>query len=171
MYCTSCGTPVPDDARFCCGCGKPVAGVAAAIADAARARLARHRPVLAVLWAVYSLLRIMAGGAILFAGSAMGMPGFFIHGYRPWGTSFGWPFSGFMLHGLIAGAGVGMLGLGILGLAAGWGLWHQRAWGRILALILGVFALFRIPLGTALGIYTLWVLLPRAAAAEYARPV
>lgn len=170
MYCSHCGSPVPDEARFCGTCGRRVAGLPAASEQVARARLSKHLPVVALLWAIYSLVRILAGGAMLFAGSEMGFPGFLVHGYRPFGFSFlGWPFSGFMLHGLIAGAGLGELGLGALGLAAAWALWHRRGWGRVLALILAVLALFRIPLGTALGIYTLWVLAPRAAAREYAR--
>ncbi len=52
-------------------------------------------------------------------------------------------------------------------LIAAWGLLERRPWGRILALIVGVLALIHIPFGTALGIYTLWVLLP-ASPQEYA---
>ena len=40
--------------------------------------------------------------------------------------------------------------------------------------VLSILALFKIPLGTALGIYTLWVLAPAASEAEWraiARPV
>jgi hypothetical protein len=33
--------------------------------------------------------------------------------------------------------------------------------------VLGVLALIKIPFGTALGIYTLWVLAPRASWAEW----
>jgi len=35
---------------------------------------------------------------------------------------------------------------------------QHRPWARVTALILGVLALFHPPFGTALGIYTLWVL-------------
>jgi predicted nucleic acid-binding Zn ribbon protein len=171
MYCNSCGSPIPDDARFCGRCGKVVASLPTSPAETARARLARHLPALALLWAIYSVLRILAGGAMVFAGSML-MPGFLFTRGRPFAFSFfGWPFSRFMLHGLIAGAGVGVLLLGMAGLAAGWGLWHREGWARVLALILGVLALFHFPLGTALGTYTLWVLVPRDAAAEYGRPV
>lgn len=44
-------------------------------------------------------------------------------------------------------------------LFAGFGLMRHAAWGRILALVLGAINLFNIPIGTALGIYTFWVLL------------
>jgi len=42
---------------------------------------------------------------------------------------------------------------------AGWGLLKRKPWARIVAIILGVLSLPGIPLGTAIGIYTLWVML------------
>ena len=42
---------------------------------------------------------------------------------------------------------------------AGVGLLRRKSWGRILALILAFLALFHVPLGTALGVYSLVVLL------------
>jgi hypothetical protein len=46
------------------------------------------------------------------------------------------------------------------GFLAGHGLLQRGAWARILALILGFLSLFNVPFGTALGVYTFWVLLP-----------
>ncbi|CAN5446689.1 hypothetical protein BH09BAC3_BH09BAC3_32370 [soil metagenome] len=40
---------------------------------------------------------------------------------------------------------------------AGWGLLNSKKWALTLALILGCFKLFSFPIGTALGIYTIWV--------------
>ena len=40
---------------------------------------------------------------------------------------------------------------------AGIGLLYKQPWAMILALILGCFKLFSFPIGTALGIYTIWV--------------
>lgn len=48
---------------------------------------------------------------------------------------------------------------GIPNLLAGVGLLAHKNWARILALILAVFNLFKFPWGTALAIYTFWVLL------------
>jgi hypothetical protein len=63
----------------------------------------------------------------------------------------------------------GMLFLagGILGIIAGWGLLDRQPWARTLAIVLGVINLIHIPFGTALGIYTLWVLLPAESEQEY----
>jgi len=44
------------------------------------------------------------------------------------------------------------------GLLAGFGLLARKNWGRILAIILGCLHLLEVPIGTALGVYTLWVL-------------
>lgn len=59
--------------------------------------------------------------------------------------------------------GVLMVLLALPGLASGYGLLKRRSWGRILAIVVGVLNLPNFPLGTALGLYTLWVLLQSGA--------
>lgn len=48
--------------------------------------------------------------------------------------------------------------LALPALIGGIGLLKRRNWARILMMILAVLELFSIPIGTAVGIYTLWVL-------------
>ena len=48
--------------------------------------------------------------------------------------------------------------IGIPSLIAGAGLLKQKGWARTLALVMAVLALASFPVGTAAGIYTLWVL-------------
>ena len=55
--------------------------------------------------------------------------------------------------------GVILVLFGALDLVAGLGLLKYKQWARILTLILAVLKLFAFPVGTALGVYTLWVLL------------
>jgi hypothetical protein len=50
---------------------------------------------------------------------------------------------------------------GAVNLIAGLGLLKYKGWARILALILAILNLLAFPIGTALGIYTLWVLLSK----------
>ena len=74
-------------------------------------------------------------------------------------------------------AGVTAATLGVVALAAmvwavahhvaGRGLRTRSAWARNLALILAAFDLLLLPLGTALGIYTLWVLLHEQVRVEF----
>lgn len=42
---------------------------------------------------------------------------------------------------------------------AGWGLLNLRRWARVMTLILSAFHLFHVPFGTALAVYSFWVLL------------
>jgi hypothetical protein len=46
-----------------------------------------------------------------------------------------------------------------LAAVAGWGLYERAQWGRIVAIVAAILSLLRFPLGTALGIWTLVVLL------------
>jgi hypothetical protein len=45
------------------------------------------------------------------------------------------------------------------GMIAGLGLLKMRPWARIVAIVVGVLHILSFPFGTALGVYTLWVLL------------
>ena len=49
--------------------------------------------------------------------------------------------------------------VGLLGILGGLGVMKHREWARLLVIVLSFFYLVRIPLGTLLGIYSLWVLL------------
>jgi len=54
----------------------------------------------------------------------------------------------------------------IPGIIAGWGLFKRKEWARILTLILSVIDLFNIPVGTAVGVYSIWALVqPEVVAA------
>jgi hypothetical protein len=53
--------------------------------------------------------------------------------------------------------------LSLPGIVAGIGLLRRAAWGRILALIVGFLSLINFPIGTAIGIYAIWVLLQSEA--------
>jgi hypothetical protein len=55
--------------------------------------------------------------------------------------------------------GAFLAALALPGIIGGWALLTGRSWGRPLVLVLGVLHLINIPLGTILGIYTLWALL------------
>ena len=62
--------------------------------------------------------------------------------------------------------GMFMFALALPSLLAGFGLLREKNWGRILTIIVSFFNLLNFPIGTALGIYGLWVLL-RKEATEY----
>ena len=55
----------------------------------------------------------------------------------------------------------------LFGFIAGWGLLQREPWARVLAVVLAFISLFNIPFGTAIGVYTLWVLLPSDSQQQY----
>jgi hypothetical protein len=62
--------------------------------------------------------------------------------------------------GVIGGVGfIVIAALSVPSLIAGFGLLKYRRWAQILAIVMSVLNLPGIPIGTALGIYGLWVLL------------
>lgn len=57
--------------------------------------------------------------------------------------------------------------IAIPGIIAGIGLLNLRSWARILAIIMACIGAFNIPIGTALTVYTFWVLLKDDAIKEF----
>jgi hypothetical protein len=49
--------------------------------------------------------------------------------------------------------------LGLPSIIGGWGLIKLRPWARVVMIVVSAFHLLHVPLGTALGVYGLWVLL------------
>jgi hypothetical protein len=131
----------------CAACGKPVAGAAA---SSAKAPLAEHVRLLGILWIAMSAIRLLCGGAVLVVAE-------FLFGQQEF------------LWALLCLVGTFILALAAAGIATGWGLWQREPWARPLALAVAAVSLLDIPFGTALGVYTLWVLLPAEAEAEYNR--
>ena len=72
--------------------------------------------------------------------------------------------------GLLTAVGLLLATLSLPGLAAGYGLLKHQPWARILAIVVGILSLLNFPLGTAIGIYTLWVLMQPTAADYFATP-
>ncbi|HKV62881.1 MAG TPA: hypothetical protein VJO16_13270 [Candidatus Acidoferrum sp.] len=131
-------------------------------------RVQRHVRSLAVLWAINGVLRLMGVAWMTIFGTM------FLPFMRGWGRGMGWPFGGrwgldIPFFGGLFSLGV-FLGLfGVLHLVLAWGLLERQPWARTLGLVIGFLGLLRFPLGTALGIYTLWVLLPEESGREYDR--
>ena len=154
MYCQHCGAAAPTQARFCASCGSAVA--IAAVPQISN-RVAQHVRLLAILWIARAGLKLMAGMGIIFLGRVF-LPIIFgaVDDRLP-----------FFVPGLVAASGWLILLLALPSLAVGLGLFSHESWARPLAIVMGFLSLLSPILGTALGIYTLWVLLPARADAEY----
>ena len=57
--------------------------------------------------------------------------------------------------------------LSVPGIIAGIGLFKRKEWARILTLILSVLDLFNVPLGTAVGVYSIWALVQPEVVEEF----
>jgi hypothetical protein len=155
MFCDQCGTQLEVNQGFCSRCGKEVRGPVV-IAAPRPGRVQAHIRLLGILWLALSAFDVMGGiVGIVLANSI------FSH---EWGIQ-GLPL---FLQPLIRGFAIFSLVKAAAGFLAGWGLLNRQSWARPLAMALGIVSLFiHIPFGTALGVYTLWVLLPAHAEAEY----
>jgi hypothetical protein len=63
-----------------------------------------------------------------------------------------------LVWGVLVVVAVIMAVVSIAGIIGGAGVLKRKEWARILLLIVSFFNLLRVPLGTALGAYTIWVL-------------
>jgi hypothetical protein len=168
MFCDRCGQPIRDDARFCSACGKTQSNISAQLATPVTTdgRVRRNLHILGVLWIAIGALRLIEVSWIWVVGHAFfpGLAGGFASDSFPFSGRF--PIEGIAWSGL-AFAGFWMAALAVCEVVIGWGLLERQPWARVIGLVVGFLLLLRFPLGTALGIYTLWVLLPAPAGKEY----
>lgn len=166
MYCSGCGQLVPPGQQFCPNCGRPVAQAVPAAAPSSPwfyTRVHRHIQSLGILWIAYAVWNVLNW---LIAMSFFG--GFFPHyfghwNHGPWGGEF--PFG--QMHWLVPVITVVLIGRTILSLITGLALVNRAPWARMFAIVVAFLTIIKPITGTALAIYTLWVLLPGASAQEY----
>ncbi|MBI4474499.1 MAG: zinc ribbon domain-containing protein [Acidobacteria bacterium] len=172
MFCTHCGNELEQHAKFCSRCGKDVTATAAAQPSTApvpvKTTTARdwnmHVNILGWLFVGSAILTALLGIMLLFGGRIVSELPMWIPDARPPEVPFGvLEFAGRMAN--LLGLFTLMLATGIA--AAGVGLLQYREWGRVLAIIMCVFMLLKIPLGTAIGIYGLWILLSEQGRTYY----
>jgi len=176
MTCATCGSPTAAAGGFCSRCGAPQpaaqatpqpgaapqpapAGVPIAYGVPYIPRVPRHLQTLAVLWGIFAAYRVVSVFLGLAFANVMMRSHFF-----GWRSSMAqMPFFHAMMPFIFATTLV-MAGAAAL---VCWSLLQRKPWARVLAIVFGVLALLKFPFGTALGIYTLWVLAPSASGVEY----
>ena len=161
MYCDACGQRIRDEQRYCGACGRPIIPLPFGHPQSAGGRVRRHIQLVGFLTIVGSIIGLLWGFFLLHAGH-----GPFGH---PFGQSFGHWHRPFHLFWFPHTFGMWVFCCAIAGLIAGWGLLQRQPWARSLALLMNSLALVYVPFGTMLGLYTLWVLLPRESEREYRR--
>ena len=148
MFCDRCGTKLAEDARACPSCGKMLGQP---MPMPMKTGIAGHVKILGILWIIHGGMHVLPGLFLMTVFNAR----FFPSDVPPFVFNF-MPFLGSLL-----------LVSGVLAVLVGIGLLMRLSWARMAALILGAVNLIHIPFGTALGIYTLWALLPAEHEQEY----
>jgi hypothetical protein len=155
MFCDGCGTAVQPGQGFCSRCGKQIVGGVATM-QPLPGRVQRHVHLLSILWLGLSSFNALGGVALYIVANTI-----FVRG----GSGGNAPA---FLHPLLSVLAIVLLGKASLGFLAGWGVMHREPFARPLLLVLAFISLFtNIPFGTALGVYTLWVMLPADSEQEY----
>jgi hypothetical protein len=152
MFCNRCGTVMQGASGVCPSCGQ---GIGNAVAGTPTSRLERHLRTLGILWMVIGGLFLIPAVGLMMFGEGLH---FVLHEREPWPGLF-------QLLLYMGGSTLVILAAG--GICVGMGLMQKAPWARTAAIILGVLALLHPPLGTALGVYSLWVLLGDERGAEY----
>ncbi|HEU5402639.1 MAG TPA: zinc ribbon domain-containing protein [Terriglobales bacterium] len=152
MFCNHCGSVLPAGAAFCPSCQAQ-----AALIPERKPKVQSHLTLLTALWFAMGAIRLIAALAVFGVASFL-LPAISQQQREP---------IPFFVPTLLTCVGALVALIALLSLAVGWGL-HQRApWARMLALVMAFFSLLSVPLGTALGIYTLVVLLPAESEKEW----
>ncbi len=156
MFCDRCGMALQAGQGFCAQCGKEVVqGMHLAYPRPNRVR--EHVRLLGILWLALSALNAVGGFMLIVVANTV------LRQHWPMGPGgprmFLQPFLSFVAILILVKSAAGFF--------AGWGLLQRESWARILTIVLGFLSLFNIPFGTALGIYSLWVLLPAESDREY----
>jgi len=165
MFCNSCGTHIQAGQTVCPSCGKatwvsaaggtpsPAASGTPYVAN----RVANHVNTLGILWIVYGVLTAIGGLIMLLVANAF---------FGPWMQGQETPMPPF-IRPMIGFIGTLLVITALVRILAGWALYAKQSWGRILALILGFLSLIDFPFGTAIAIYTIWVLLSPGGDQQY----
>ncbi len=157
MFCDGCGTTVQPGQAFCSRCGKQIVGNLTAVLPRP-GRVQAHTHLLGILWLAISAFNTIAGVILYVLANTL-----FAHMHELGAPQAPTAF----LRPLLTVIGIFVLAKAAFGFMAGWGLLQREPWARILTLVLGFISLFNVPFGTAVGVYTLWVLLPQQSQEEY----
>ena len=155
MFCSACGAQIQWHYSICPHCQRPIS---AAMTPSLPGRFDRHVHILGILW-------IIAGALFLIPAFILVIVSNFVRFAIPATETLG----RFVAPLVLSVIGASLFIVAACGILLGWGLLRLQPWARMAAIVGGIVALLHPPFGTALGIYTLWVLLTDQGGVEYDR--
>jgi hypothetical protein len=158
MFCSGCGQALAQGQAVCTQCGRPVAPVVPAVPgfQFQLENYAGKVRALSLAWFVWAALSMLLGIAGMTFAQAFFGSHFGRWGHGPWGNPGAPDWFGPAILRLVWVTITIRTGLALV---AAWGLYERTQWGRIVAIVAAFLSLLKFPFGTALGIWTLVVLL------------
>ncbi len=158
MFCSGCGQPLAPGQGFCPQCGRPAATAVPPVPglEFQLQNYAGKIKTLGIVWFIYAGIYLLRGVAGLTFARAFFSGGFGPWSHGPWAHG---PFPPDFLAGMLGFVWVTLAIKTCLALVAAWGLLEHEQWGRIVAIVAAFIFLINIPFGTAMGIWTLVMLL------------
>ncbi len=165
MYCSGCGQILAPGQPLCPHCGRPAAAPVPSV-PGLQFQLEGYSSkikALGIFWFIYAGFSLLFGilglaFANAFFSGRLGSWGRGPWAHGPWMQSPGGP-PLWLGPTLLHFAWIWLIARSGLAIAATWGLLERAPWGRIVAVVAAIFALLKFPFGTALGIWTLILLL------------
>lgn len=149
MYCNLCGSSLSPNQSVCGKCGNAILG------RHMLSRVEQHFRLVGSLWIADAVLHAIGATVLLIVAKTI------FGRYNEGHPAF--------LQPLLTGIACFIAIKAGASLIAGIGLLERQTWARPLALVMAFIALLSVPFGTALGVYTLWVLMSPQADVEYHR--
>jgi hypothetical protein len=158
MFCDGCGGAVQAGQAFCSRCGKQIVGPVS-LMQPLPGRVKSHVHLLALLWLALSAFNVVGAAVLYVIANTLfarlpdlgAPPEVHVAFLRP----------------LLSVIAIVILTKAACGFIAGWGLLQREPWARVVALVLAFISLFNVPFGTAIGVYTMWVLMPAESQQQY----
>ena len=162
-YCEKCGVVLPAESAFCPSCGAPVLASTRSIPvrPSAPPIQQRSRPggitLLAILQGITSFFTLLGSVALLLLSAFFAAGGWDLVPEEeladalqqiPWASTFTSVQFFALTTAFLAGIGLVLLIVAVLGFIMTWGLWSGKSWARIITMILAV-------IGVVTGIFNL----------------
>jgi hypothetical protein len=165
MFCSGCGQALAAGQPVCTQCGRPVAPIVPPV-PGMQFELENYSArvkALSVVWFIYAGYSVLMGMVGLSFAHAFFSNHFILgpwaHGpwvHDPWTEGSQPEWLGQAIFHLVW---VALVVRAALALITAWGLHERSQWGRIVAIVVAILSLIKFPFGTALGIWTLVVLM------------